>query len=58
MRFQMDVSLLMIDDLEGSKVKVRNLNRFVTLKWFILVKWFILATKFVLVTDRKSYLGF
>ena len=52
MGFQMAVSSLMFDDLERSKVKVKNLNRLITLKRLIL------ATKFALVTDRKSYVGF
>ena len=48
----MVVSLSMFDGLEGSKVKVTNLNQLIT------VKQSILDTKFVLVTDKKSYVSF
>ena len=48
----MAVSLLVFDNLEGSKLKVTKLNGLITLKQLIL------ATKFVLVTNRKSYVGF
>ena len=48
----MVLSLLMFDDLEGSKVKVTNQNRLITLKPFIL------GIKIVKVTYRKSYVGF
>ena len=45
---------MMFDDLEGSKVKVTNVNQLIT------VKRSILDTKFVLVIvlDRKSYVSF
>ena len=42
----------MFDELEGSKVKVTNLNDLICLKRFFL------GTKFVMVTYRKSYVDF
>ena len=52
MGFQMVISLLMFEEIERSKVKVKNQNRLISLKRIVL------GTKFVSLTDRKTYMGF